>query len=600
MLLISTMCANPGRVCRFFSGVGISATKSGTCMLSEVEVDRFAVRHWSKNVQIAHELSRRPLLLSSNPRHSTKMPGSGQGGVNEVEVLPRMCADKWRSGKAVLSPEQMGRADRLAIAGGMPGIDLMERAGQAVARAAARMIPGGGRVLVLCGPGNNGGDGFVAARCLAAMGLSVEVRLLKEAGELKGDALVAFQRMGLSHASVCQGAQVAGDLIAVLEEADLVVDALFGAGLDRPLSGPVRTLVEAVNRLQVPVLSVDLPSGVSGLSGEILGEAIKARATVTFFLEKPGHLLFPGREFCGEITVSDIGIPPDVLDEIVPATFENTPELWLSDWPGPQVRGHKYSRGHVVVFGGPVTATGAARLSAGAALRAGAGLVTLASPPDAVMVNACHLTAVMLKKVTGVEGISALLADTRLNTVLMGPGYGVGASTCEAVCTVLRQGRATVLDADALTSFSEDPERLFACIRESGAPVILTPHEGEFARLFPDVKGGKLDRTREAAAHSGAVVILKGPDTVISAPDGSAAINTNAPPWLATAGSGDVLAGIAAGLLAQGVPGFSAACQAVWLHGEAGGEAGPGLIAEDLAPALKPVISALVDKCSGR
>ncbi|WP_367114417.1 NAD(P)H-hydrate dehydratase [Roseibium sp.] len=362
------------------------------------------------------------------------------------------------------------------------------------------------------------------------------------------------------------------------------------------MSGPGLDLVDEVNNSSCPVLAVDLPSGVNGASGEDLGGAIRAASTVTFFCQKPGHLLFPGRKLCGTVTVADIGIQPGVFGAINPQNFQNKPSLWQHEWPTAKLDGHKYGKGHAVVFGGPMSSTGAARLSAMAALRAGAGLVTLASPPDAMLVNASHLTAVMLKKIANTEGIAELLTDARLNAVLIGPGYGVGDNTCDAVRTLLRQQRAAVLDADALTSFTGQPERLFQMIRDTSAPVVLTPHEGEFSRLFPDIAGDKLLRARSAAERSGAIVLLKGADTVIAAPDGRAAINENAPPWLATAGSGDVLAGILTGLLAQGVPGFEAACQATWLHGEAGREAGPGLIAEDLADALRPAIAMLVDK----
>jgi hydroxyethylthiazole kinase-like uncharacterized protein yjeF len=497
---------------------------------------------------------------------------------------------------ALLTPQEMGRADHLTIEGGVPGIDLMEHAGQAVARAAADMVPVFGRIVVLCGPGNNGGDGFIAARCLASAGYAVDVRLLKSPDDLKGDALEAFQRMDLTSSLAVEGDYVANDLSAALTDADLIVDALFGAGLDRALSGAAEALVKAVNQSGVPVLAVDLPSGVQGANGAVEGEAVSARQTVTFFRQKPGHLLYPGRQHCGRTIVAQIGIEADVLDQIAPATFVNGPDLWLGSWPQALPTGHKYSRGHAVVFGGPVTATGAARLSAGAALRAGAGLVTLASPPDALLVNASHLTAVMLKKAAPETGIRDLLSDQRLNAVLIGPGYGVGEKTCFAVAEILEANRAVVCDADALTSFADDPSRLFSRLKSHPEPVVLTPHEGEFARLFPDLSGDKLFRAREAARRSGAVLILKGPDSVIAAPDGRAAINSNAPPWLATAGSGDVLAGIVVGLLAQGVPGFEAAAMAVWLHGEAGREAGPGLTSEDLESALKPVLRALVEK----
>jgi len=494
---------------------------------------------------------------------------------------------------ALLTPEEMAEADRLTIESGIAGIELMERAGEAVANAAAVLAEPGSSILVLCGPGNNGGDGFIAARCLAASGYSVSVKLLKAPDGLQGDALEAFQRMNLPYSIAVEEARVASDLVAALDEADLVIDALFGAGLDRDLTGAAAELVATVNRSGKPVLAVDLPSGVEGAGGTVRGEAIRACATKTFFREKPGHLLYPGKAHCGPVEVADIGIKPDILDRIAPATFNNGPDLWKAAWPSPDPSGHKYMRGHAIVFGGPVAATGAARLAAGAALRAGAGLVTLASPPDALMVNACHLTAVMLKKVAGPDGIRSLLTDPRLNAVLIGPGYGVGERARASVEAILDAGRATVLDADALTSYSTDPQALFMKLEGRAAPVVVTPHEGEFARLFPDIAGDRLARGRKAAARAGAVVILKGPDTVVAAPDGRAAINGNAPPFLATAGSGDVLAGIVLALLAQGVPAFEAACQAVWLHGEAGREAGPGLTAEDLAPALKSVLGRL-------
>ncbi|MEO1113500.1 MAG: NAD(P)H-hydrate dehydratase [Pseudomonadota bacterium] len=513
-----------------------------------------------------------------------------------------MTSESGKSSSVLLTPEEMGLADRLTIEGGVPGIDLMERAGQAVARSAAERVPAGARILVLCGPGNNGGDGFIAARCLDEWGYSVGLHLLKDPQTLKGDALEAFRRMpsdmreAISYLSAEGG--VSRDFPDDLGSADLVIDALFGAGLDRPLSGPVLDLVGRINQSGIAVVAVDLPSGLSGATGDVLGDAIKSRATVTFFRKKPGHLLFPGRGLCGATHVADIGIEPATLGGIGPKTFENGPDLWSDVWPMPSVNGHKYSRGHAVVFSGPISATGAARLSAGAALRAGAGLVTLASPPDAVMVHACHLTAVMLKKVNDAEATTDFLSDERLNALLIGPGFGVGTKTRDMAGLLLGSGRAVVLDADALTSFSEDTDSLFAQIGSTSAPVVLTPHEGEFARLFPDIEGDKLLRARQAALLCGATVILKGPDTVIASPDGRAAINSNAPPWLATAGSGDVLAGIVTGLLAQGVSPFEAACQAVWLHGEAGLNAGPGLTAEDLDAALRPAIAALVDKRS--
>jgi ADP-dependent NAD(P)H-hydrate dehydratase / NAD(P)H-hydrate epimerase len=482
----------------------------------------------------------------------------------------------------LLSTAEMGQADRLAIAGGIAGIELMERAGRAVADAVAAHYPRGQRVTVVAGPGNNGGDGFVAARHLAEQGYRVTVMFLGEVSRLKGDAALAAKRW---HGGVTADP-------GFLATAEVLVDALFGAGLHRPIEGAPRAVIETMNALTTPIVAVDLPSGVNGNSGAVMGVAVNAAQTVTFFRKKPGHLLLPGRLHCGVVSVADIGIPATVLTEITPKTFENIAELWRGHFPTPKRDGHKYDRGHAVVMSGPMWSTGAARLAARGALRAGAGLVTIASPREALAVNAAANLAIMVRPVDGAAELETFLADRRLNAVALGPGLGVGERTCELVLTALAGERAVVLDADAMTSFAVDPQRLARALQSrSGPGTILTPHEGEFSRYFGalDVKsqvGSKLERARLAAELTGAVIVLKGPDTVIAAPDGRAAINANAPPYLATAGSGDVLAGIATGLFAQGMPAFEAAAAAVWLHGEAARVFGPGLIAEDLPEQL--------------
>ncbi len=497
----------------------------------------------------------------------------------------------------LLTPVQMGQADRLTIASGVPGRDLMENAGKHVAKAASEMADEGGRVLVFCGPGNNGGDGFVAARLLKQAGFAVEVALLKDPEGLGGDARLAFLDMISGQGGLVPMLIGEMDLRSRLAASDLVIDALLGAGLDRELSGPLGSIVNEINDSGCRVLSVDLPTGINGATGEVMGTAVRAARSVTFFRLKPGHLLYPGRGYCGDLLCGDIGIRSDVLDTVKPDTFLNCPSLWRSNWQPPQAEGHKYSRGHAVVFGGPVRSTGAARLSAGAALRAGAGLVSVACPPSALMIYASHFTAVMTRTVGETEEIEELLSDKRLNAVLIGPGYGVGAGTRAAVGEILKHECAVALDADALTSFEKEPQDLFLLIGERDRPVVMTPHAGEFARLFPDlVELDKLTAARVAATRSRAVVVLKGADTVIAAPDGRAAINANASPWLATAGSGDVLSGIVCACLAQSVPVFEAAAMGVWLHSEAGNEAGAGLTAEDLIPSLKPVIARLVEK----
>ncbi len=491
----------------------------------------------------------------------------------------------------LLTTAEMTEADRRAIAGGVPGLDLMESAGSAVAEAAAMLRPAGCRVAVVAGPGNNGGDGFVAARILAKRGYRVEVLLVGEVARLGGDAALAAKKW--------RGPLIAAEP-ARLSVADLAIDALFGAGLDRPVEGVPRTMIEAMNAQTVPVVAVDLPSGINGTSGAVMGVAVNATRTVTFFRKKPGHLLIPGRLHCGAISVADIGIPGAVLAGVAPKTFENLPALWRSHFPVPRHEGHKYDRGHAVVVSGPPWSTGAARLAARGALRAGAGLVTIASPREALAVNAATNLAIMVRPVDGAAELAAFLGDRRLNAVALGPGIGVGEATCELVLAALAGERGVVLDADALTSFAGNPGRLADALRSRAKrTAILTPHEGEFSRYFGvlDEKtkaGSKLERASAAATLTGATVLLKGADTVVAAPDGRAAIASNAPAYLATAGAGDVLTGIAAGLLAQDMPAFEAACAAVWLHGEAASTFGPGLISEDLPEALPAVYRSLL------
>jgi hydroxyethylthiazole kinase-like uncharacterized protein yjeF len=341
------------------------------------------------------------------------------------------------------------------------------------------------------------------------------------------------------------------------------------------------------------VIAIDVPSGIDGTTGEVRGVAIEAQATVTFFRLKPGHLLLPGRLHCGEVSLADIGIPSRVLDTIMPKTFANEPPLWLPRFPCPTPEGHKYARGHGVVVSGPLYSTGAARLGARGCLRVGAGLVTVASPRDALSVNASSLTAIMVREADDARALKGLLDDQRKNAVLIGPGVGVGERTKAMVLAALGSSAAVVLDADAITSFAEDPAKLFAAIAERASSVVLTPHDGEFARLFGDITGSKLDHARKAASHSGATILLKGADTVVAAPDGTASINATTSSWLATAGSGDVLAGMVLGLLAQRMPPFEAASAAVWLHGKAAKDFGPGLIAEDVPEMLPKVLREL-------
>lgn len=493
-------------------------------------------------------------------------------------------------GEPLLTPAEMGRADALTIAGGIPGERLMENAGYAVADVICARFNQGTRAVVLCGMGNNGGDGFVIARVLKQRGFAVRVALALPEGmtarDLKGDAA------GAERAWRGETLPATPDLFA---GATVIVDALYGAGLSRDVSGRDAELIAAVNIARsngAHVYAVDLPSGIDGRTGVVRGTAIIADETVTFFRRKPGHLLLPGRTHCGRVRLAQIGIAPDVLAKIAPMTTANGPALWNDCWPAAAIDSHKYSRGAALVASGPLASCGAARLAAEATLRAGAGIVTVATPLDAVATVAAWRAALVVRPVADMAALAELLGEPRLRAAVLGPGLGLGDDVWAAIRAALEGNMALVLDADAITQASRRPDEAFALIKARDAGVVLTPHEGEFPRLFPDIDGSKLDRARAAAERSGAIVLLKGPDTVIAHPDGRAAINENGTAALATAGSGDVLAGIIGGLLAAGRPAFEAAALAVWMHGEAGRIAGPGSLADEIAFALRGVLAA--------
>jgi ADP-dependent NAD(P)H-hydrate dehydratase / NAD(P)H-hydrate epimerase len=483
---------------------------------------------------------------------------------------------------AIVTPAEMTAIDAAAADSGIDSFVLMTSAGRAVSAAAMRLYPGAVRFVVLCGPGNNGGDGYIAAAALRESGADVDVHALGEPKALKGDAARAYANFGAAVRPLSEYAPTAGDV---------VVDALFGAGLSRVVPPEVAGLMQAVARHDLPVVAVDLPSGVDGRTGQVLEASFHARHTVTFAARKSGHLLMPGRMLCGTLEVFDIGIPERILQAHMGRICENGPHLWRGHAFALEPAAHKFKRGHLAVFSGGLLSTGAARLSATAGLKAGAGLVTLASPAAALNANASHLTAVMLKQIDGEEDLSHWLADKRIGTFVLGPGFGDLEQARRY--TLMLRGRRLVLDADAITAFKDDPAALFRTYAKGETRLVMTPHDGEFARLFPDIEAdkalSKVDRALAAAKRSHGVVVYKGADTVIAAPDGRAAINTNAPPWLATAGSGDALAGIIGAHLAQGMPPFEAAAAGVWRHGQAGGKAGEGLTAEDLAAAIEPL-----------
>jgi hydroxyethylthiazole kinase-like uncharacterized protein yjeF len=478
--------------------------------------------------------------------------------------------------RQILTTAETAAADAAAIAAGTPGTVLMERAGAAVADAiAARFRPQ--PLIVLCGPGNNGGDGYVVARLLKARGWPVEVRAL--APPATADA----------QAAAAQWDGPVGELAGELAPQALVVDALFGAGLSRPLSGEAQAVAARISAHPERVAAVDVPSGVPGDTGKPLGVSVCAGLTVTFHAKKPAHVLEPGRSRCGEVVVADIG-----LGATRAQLFENTPELWLPRFPWPATTTHKHARGRLIVVSGDAWSTGAARLAARGGLRIGAGLVTIFSPTEALRSNAAHLEAVMLR---GFEtDLELEQGAEHVDAAVIGPAAGVSETTLLNVMALARTGAALVLDADAISVFRDDPEELFSVLDRDD---VLTPHAGEFERLFRGVLDAAPERiaaARRAAEKAGAVVLLKGPDTVVAAPDGRAAVNTNGTPWLATAGSGDVLAGFIGGLVAQGMESFEAACAAAWIHAEAADLHGPGLISEDLPGLVPTVLRRLYDE----
>ena len=524
----------------------------------------------------------------------------------------------------LLTAAQMRAIEGAAIAtGAASGLDLMERAGRGVVAAILAWRPdlatAPHRAMILCGPGNNGGDGFVVARLLKERGWAVDLFLCGDDAKLPPDAAENARRWRELGAIRRAGeVRSAGELRAL--RPTLLIDALFGTGLRRevpPALGPFLDLsgCSGPDEAFLGVVAIDVPSGVCADSGRVLGRAMAAELTVSFHAPKIGHYLDEadvarrgGAVLSGRVVVADIGLDPRRRGT---ASDGAGSTVHLVSAPAVAALGkasaaHKYGHGHALVLSGGPGRGGAARLAARGALRIGCGLVTVGAPPEAIPEHAARLDAIMLRPVVGAEGLSALLGDDRLNAICLGPGLGVGETTRDMVSAALAVRRPTVLDADALTSFAEKPAELFGRLHEDS---VLTPHLGEFARIFPDLAAklreparigpafSKIDALRQAASRAGCTVVLKGADTVIASPEGRVAVNSahgaRAAPWLATAGSGDVLAGFVTGLLARGFAPMRATEAAVWLHVDCAREVGPGLIAEDLPEQLPAVFRAL-------
>lgn len=478
----------------------------------------------------------------------------------------------------ILSADEMKKAEAAAIAGGLSGLQMMTRAGEEAARIIAAAIQPC-TVLVLCGPGNNGGDGFIVAQQLKEKGWKVRVACAVKRTALKGDAGESAKKWSGDVEGLNSNLSV--------HQTGLIVDAVFGTGFDRTLDPELVILFDKIRQRKIPVVALDVPTGLNATTGAVDPGTLKADLTVTFARKKNAHVLLPGKNLCGVITVADIGITDDMLGET--SFFENHPGLWLKEFPQLKAEDHKYTRGHAIVYGGEKR-TGAACLAAAAAQKIGAGLVTIAAPAKAWSVYSSYRASLMVDECESVEGFKTLLRDVRVTSVVLGPGAGSDDKLKQCVEAALSFNKGGVLDADVFSAYQTSAKDLFAKLSPKW---VLTPHEGEFERLFGTLEGSKPERALKAAKMANAVILLKGADTIIAAPDGAHVINTNAPPSLATAGSGDVLAGFIAGLIAQGMPAFMAACAAAWLHGEAARAYGFGLTAEDIISSLNQGYNAL-------
>jgi hydroxyethylthiazole kinase-like uncharacterized protein yjeF len=472
----------------------------------------------------------------------------------------------------ILSTGDCGCCDIYAQNHGVTGFELMLAAGAAVAER-VQSIWSMRPVVVLCGPGNNGGDGYVCATVLLEAGWPVRVISVEDPSALSGDAKIAAQQWSGRSDRVGQ-ASVSG--------AEIIIDALFGAGLTRAVTGPIASLISQVNGSSAAVVAIDLPSGVGGDAGLMGEQAVDADVTVTFHRPKTAHYLEPEASLCGDVYLADIGIPTGWNKEIEPAALHNNPGLWLSRLPRRLASTHKHRRGRLIVFSGPMSTTGAARLAAQAGLGIGAGLVTLASPPAALAVNAAASTTVMVARLEDQSAACDFLSEKRASASILGPAAGVGTTTRDLVTSATAFDAPIVIDADGLTSFAGQTADLQTLLRSQD---VITPHAGEFERLFPGLmaaRANKLEAVKEAAIRTGCVVVLKGADTVIASDGETPVINRHASASLATAGSGDVLAGCIGGLIAQGMNSFAACCAAVWIHGDISLSYGPGLMADNL------------------
>jgi len=482
----------------------------------------------------------------------------------------------------ILSCKNHKDLDKRTIKKFIPGYKLMENAGGVIFKIIKKKFKKKKKIKILCGPGNNGGDGFVVAKLLEENGFQdVELFCLVTKNKLKGDAKIAANNFNKNLKSF-------NDF--KISSNDLIIDGIFGSGLKRNISGNLKKIIEKINLKKPYCISIDTPSGINGDTGEIQGTALKSNDTITFTTKKPGHLLSPGSEYCGNVIVGDIGINLEKLS-FKPRIFENHPDNWRSKFPWPNQKSHKYTRGFSLIICGEKM-TGASRLAARAAARIGCGLLCLGVPRKSFNIYSTENPIALIEIVDDKKDLNNLLKDKRINTILIGPGFGISKKKLELILKVVKEKkRLIVLDADALKN------NFKKILLKNKTKIVITPHEGEFLQVLKDLniknKKNKFSIVIEFIKKTKINLILKGNKTLICSQDGKISINTNTSPFLATGGSGDVLAGMITGLISQGMDIFNACCASVWIHGEIGRMKGPGLIAEDLPEMIPKVLKKL-------
>jgi len=483
-------------------------------------------------------------------------------------------------GSAIFLPEEMRRFERLNFTK-KQSYEFMERAGHEVFKLIENNFTKKQSVIVLCGPGNNGGDGFVVARYLMEEGYKVKVYTFANKDNYIGDALEALKNF--------KGVIKALSFFN-LEKKALIVDALFGIGLKRKIKGRLKKIFQQIKKSNNPVVSVDIPSGISSSDGKILGSAIKATFTVTFHRKKAGHVLGDGKEFSGKLSVVDIGFSNKKMKN---RYIENSPHLWVKYFPWKKISGHKYSRGRVVVHGGQKEFTGATILSAQAALRTGTGSVKIICSKNTLQIYSLKFPSVLKTEINNIYQLEKFLKKEKITSILIGPGAGSNKKVKEIVKLILRKVKYAVIDADALTCFKNDLKSLYNLLDKNK---IITPHLGEFHRIFPTIKKklNNVDKVLIATKLTKSNIVLKGSSTIIISYDKKIIINDHSSSELAVIGSGDVLSGLIVSLVGdKKMSPFLAGCAATWIHGDIAKKYGKGLIAEDIVKGIPAALKRL-------